>query len=96
MIEKGRCETCGFPQKCLTGEKSPINLNYRSTLSELKANVWEERNESDWSIFHDWFIRYDMEKESYLDSLKKNMSESMFPKGEGQNTISDKSGKWLP
>ena len=61
-----------------------MNLNYRSTLSELKANVWEERNESDWSIFDDCFIRYDMEKESYLDSLKKTCPKACFLRGRGR------------
>ena len=41
--------------KVFDQRKNLINFNYRTNLSEMKANVWEGRNESDWSIFPDWF-----------------------------------------
>ena len=44
-----------FLIKCLTGEKDLSNFYYRTNLSENKTNVWEGRNESDWSIFPEWF-----------------------------------------
>ena len=35
--------------------KNLIDFNYRTNLSEMKANVCGGRNGSDWSIFPDWF-----------------------------------------
>ena len=38
-------------KKSVRPAKILINFNYHANLSEMEANIWEGRNESDWSFF---------------------------------------------